>query len=117
MKNQITYTKQGYYLPNLKLPEQCSRPIGIWGQRHKNYLLHYHKIRYYNLLTSGKFIEYLANMNEQAEKLYEKLVEQLAEQEGITEQLKNENQILWVQKMNNICNRVKEIVNNTLIYN
>lgn len=100
----ITYSMQGdYYLPDLALPEQGNRPIGIWGQRHKNYLLQHHKIRYYNLLTSCKLVEYLADSNEQAEKMYEQLIKQSAEQEGCTEKLKSENQMLWVQKMNNTC--------------
>lgn len=118
MNNGISYTLQGdYYLPDLTLPEQDNRPIGVWGQRHRDYILHHHKVRYYSLLTSGKLVEYLADINEQAEEIYEKLVKQLAEQEGITEQLKAENQMLWVQKMNNIQNRAKEIVNEKLIYN
>ncbi|MEE1056115.1 MAG: TnpV protein [Acutalibacteraceae bacterium] len=114
---EITYTMQGdYLLPNLTLSEQENREIGIWGQRHKRYLLNYHKVRYYNLLTSCKLTDYLADINEQAENMYQLLVKQLAEKEGIPEQLKAENSILWVQKMNNIQNRAREIVNNELIY-
>lgn len=113
----ITYTMQGdYLLPNLTIPEQKNREIGIWGQRHKRYLLNHHKVRYYNLLTSCKLTDYLTDINEQAENMYQLLVKQLAEQEGVTEQLKVENSILWVQKMNNIHNRVSEIVNTELIY-
>lgn len=115
--NDINYTLQGdYYLPNLKLPEQDNRPIGIWGERHKRYIKQYHKIRYYNLLTSCKLVNYLADINEQAEEMYQRLVKQFAEQEGVTEQLKSENQMLWVQKMNNICNQATEITNNELIF-
>lgn len=115
--NGINYTLQGdYYLPNLKLPEQDNRPIGIWGERHKRYIKQYHKIRYYNLLTSCKLVNYLADINEQAEEMYQRLVKQFAEQEGVTEQLKSENQMLWVQKMNNICNQATEITNNELIF-
>ena len=114
---EITYTMQGdYLLPNLTILEQKNREIGIWGQRHKRYLLNHHKVRYYNLLTSCKLTDYLADINEQAENMYQLLVKQLAEQEGVTEQLKVENSILWVQKMNNIHNRASEIVNTELIY-
>ena len=114
---EITYTMQGdYLLPNLTILEQKNREIGIWGQRHKKYLLNHHKVRYYNLLTSCKLTDYLADINEQAENMYQLLVKQLAEQEGVTEQLKVENSILWVQKMNNIHNRASEIVNTELIY-
>ena len=114
---EITYTMQGdYLLPNLTLPEQENREIGIWGQLHKRYLLNHHKIKYYNLLTSCKLTDYLADINEQAENMYQLLVKQLAEQEEVTEQLKAENLMLWVQKMNNIQNRAREIVNKNIIY-
>ena len=114
---EITYTMQGdYLLPNLTLPEQENREIGIWGQRHRRYLLNHHKVRYYNLLTSCKLIDYLADINVQAENMYQTLVKQLAEQEEVTEQLKAENLMLWVQKMNNIQNRAREIVNKNIIY-
>lgn len=114
---EITYTMQGdYLLPNLTLPEQENREIGVWGQRHKKYLLNHHKIRYYNLLTSCKLTDYLADINEQAENIYQSLINQLAEQEGVTEQLKAKNPMLWIQKMNSIQNRVREIVNDELIY-
>lgn len=114
---EITYTMQGDYLfPNLTLPKQENREIGIWGQRHKRYLLNHHKVRYYNLLTSCKLTDYLADINEQAENMCQLLVKQLAEKEGVTEQLKAENPILWVQQMNNIQNRAREIVNAELIY-
>lgn len=115
--NGIKYTLQGdYYLPDLKLPKQDYRSIGIWGQRHKNYLLHHHKIRYYNLLTSCKLAEYLADINKQAEEMYETLVDQLAKQEVITDKFKSENQIEWVRRMNNIRSRVIEIINYQLIF-
>ncbi len=92
---EITYTMQGdYLLPNLTLPEQENRAIGIWGQRHKRYLLNHHKVSYYNLLTSCKLTDYLADINEQAENMYQTLVKQLAEKEDITEQLKATNSIL-----------------------
>ena len=114
---EIKYTMQGdYLLPNLTLPKQENREIGIWGQRHKRYLLNHHKVRYYNLLTSCKLTDYLAYINEQAENMCQLLVKQLAEQEGVTEQLKAKNLMLWVQKMNNIQNRAREIVNKNIIY-
>ena len=114
---EITYTIQGDYLiPNLTLPEQNNREIGVWGQRHKRYLLKHHKVRYYNLLTSCKLTDHLADINEQAENMCQLLVKQLAEQEGVTEQLKAKNPILWVQQMNNIQNRAREIVNAEIIY-
>ena len=114
---EITYTMQGdYLLPNLTLPEKKNREVGIWGQRHKRYLLNHHKVRYYNLLTSCKLVNYFADIDEQAENMYQLLVKQLAEKEGVTELLKAENPILWVQQMNNIQNRAREIVNAELIY-
>ena len=114
---EITYTMQGdYLLPNLTLPEQENREIGIWGQRHKRFLLNHHKVRYYNLLTSCKLTDYLADINEQAENMYQLLIKQLAEKEGVTEQLKAENLMLWIQQMNNIQNKVKEIVNTEIIF-
>lgn len=117
MSTKITYTKQGdYYLPNLKLPEQQPREIGIWGQRRRRYLREHHKILYYNLLTSCKLIDHLTDINEEAEEMYFRLINQLAEQDGVTEHLKAENQMIWVQRMNNIRNQAKEIINNELIY-
>lgn len=90
---KINYTKQGdYLLPNLKLPQQPNCEIGVFGQRHKNYLLRYHKIKYYNLLTSGKFVDYLSDIDRQANELFATLVKQLSEKENVTEQLKAENQ-------------------------
>ena len=117
MDTKITYTVQGdYNLPDLKLPEQEERKIGIWGQRRRRYLKEHHRILYYNLLTQCKLIEHLADIDEEAQKMFDRLVKQLAEQEGVTEQLKAENQMLWVQRMNNIRNRATDIVNNELIY-
>ena len=113
----ITYTQQGdYLLPDLKLPEEKNVEIGVFGQRHKNYLLNHHKIRYYNLLTSCKLAEYLADVDERANEMFLRLVNQMAEDENITEQLNAENPMLWVQSMNNIRNRATEIVNNEIIY-
>ena len=117
MTNKITYTQQGdYLLPNLILPEQPKVEIGIWGKRHLKYIKHYRPILYTNLLTSCKLTAYLANIDEEATEMFEKLVNQLAEREGLTEQLKANNQMLWVGRMNNIRNQATEIVNNALIY-
>lgn len=117
MKNEITYTQQGdYLLPDLKLPEQPKVEIGIWGRRHERYIKQYHKIRYFNLLTSGTLVAYLADIDREAAEMYDRLVLQLLKQEDITEQLKSENLMLWVRRMNNIQNRVTEIVNNKLIF-
>ena len=113
----ITYTVQGdYLLPDLTLPEQKKVEIGVFGQRHKNFLLHHHKIRYYNLLTSCKLAEYLADVDSRANEMFLRLVNEMAEAENITEQLKAKNPMLWIQSMNNICNRATEIVNNEIIY-
>ena len=116
MTNKITYTQQGdYLLPDLKLPEQPKVEIGIWGKRHLKYIKHHRPILYTNLLTSYKLTTYLADIDEQAEDMFFRLVKQLAEKEGITDQLKADNQMLWVKRMNNIRNRAEEIVNNELI--
>ena len=117
MATKITYTQQGdYLLPDLKLPEQPTVKIGIWGKRHLKYIEHYRPILYTNLLTSCKLTAYLADIDKQAEDMFFRLVNQLAKQEGVTEQLKSENQMLWVRKMNNIRNRAEEIVNDGIIY-
>ena len=117
MTNKITYTKQGdYLLPNLKLPEQPKVEIGIWGKRHLRYTKQHHKIRYTNLLASCKLTAYLADVDERAEDMFFRLVTQLSEKEGVTEQLKADDQMMWVRKMNNIRNRATEIVNTELIY-
>ena len=116
-KNGLWYELQGdYYLPCLKLPEEGEIHIGIWGQRHLRYLKQYHRVRYYNLLTSGKLNGYLADIDRQAEEMFSRLVKQLAEKENVTEALKAENQMLWVQKMNNLRNAAMEIVSSDLIY-
>lgn len=104
-------------LPNLTLPaEEETDYIGVWGQRRLNYLKHHRKVLYYNLLTSGKLHSHLADTEEQAQQLFSRLVKQYAEKEDVTEQLKAIDMMLWVQKMNNISNRVTEIVNSELIY-
>ena len=114
----ISYTLQGdYYLPDLALPEQEDKPIGLWGQRHLRYIKKHHKVRYTNLLTSGKLNEHLADLDKQAEDMFFRLVEQMAEREGVPEQLKEADQMAWVAQMNNIRSRVVEIINNDFIYN
>ncbi len=111
-----TYMQQGdYMLPNLILPAEEERPIGIWGKRHVRYLKQYHKVRYFNLLTSGELNCYLTDIDEQAEDMFFRLVKQMAEREGVTEQLKAENQMEWVRRMNNIRNIAAEIINHELI--
>lgn len=113
-----TYTQVGgYMLPNL-LPaeEEKEANIGVWGMRHKRYLKQNHKVIYYNLLTSGKLNSYLADVEQQAQDLFLRLVKDLAEKENVTEELKSTDMMLWVQKMNNIRNRAMEIVNAELIY-
>ena len=113
-----TYTQVGdYMLPDL-LPaeEEKEANIGIWGMRHKQYLKQNHKVRYYNLLTSGKLNSYLADIAQQAQDLFLWLVKELAEKENVNEELKAENLMLWVQKMNNIRNRAIEVVNTKLIF-
>ena len=113
-----TYVRQGdYNLPCLSLPtEKGSKPVGVWGQRHLRYLKQHRKVLYTNLLTSGKLNSYLADIDKQAEDMFLRLVEQIANREGVTEQLKAENQIEWVGRMNNIRNCATEIVNAELIY-
>ena len=115
-KNGLWYEKQGdYYIPCLSLPEEKQKPVGIWGQRHR-YIKQHKRIFYANLLTSCKLNSYLADVNEQAENMFSRLVKDLAEKENVTEELKAENQMLWVQRMNSIRNRAAEIVNADLIY-
>ena len=117
MATKITYTQQGdYLLPNLKLPEQDSRPIGLWGQQHLRYIKRSRPVLYTNLLTKCKLNEYLADIDEQARKMYDELVQAFAKEEGCTEQLKASNPMLWVSKMNNIRNRAQEIVNTDIFY-
>lgn len=114
----IKYTLQGdYYLPDLKFPDEENKPIGLWGQRHARHLKQNHKVLYMNLLTSGKLSSYLADIDEQAEDMFFRLVKQMAEREGVTEQFKADNQMKRVARMNNIRSRATEIVNNEIIYN
>ena len=112
-----TYVRQGEYnLPCLSLPaEKENKPIGVWGQRHLRYLKQHRKVLYTNLLTSGKLNSYLADIDKQAEDMFLRLIEQIANREGVTEQLKAENQMEWVCRMNNIRSRAMEIVNEEII--
>lgn len=113
-----TYTQVGdYMLPDL-LPaeEEKEANIGVWGMRHKRYLKQNHKVLYYNLLTSGKLNSYLADVEQQAQDLFLRLVKDLAEKENVTEELKASDMMLWMQKMNNIRNQATEIVNAEIIY-
>lgn len=112
-----TYTMQGdYCLPNLTLPPEEKRPIGVWAHRRRRYLKQHHKILYYNLLTSGKLHAHLVDVEEEAQSLFLRLVKEYAEREGVTEQLKAENPTEWVQKMNNIRSRAAESVCAYLIF-
>ena len=113
-----TYIRQGDYLiPCLTLPEEEEqRIIGVWGQRHLRYLKEYRRGTYLNLLTNGRLNDYLADIEEQAQKRFERIVEQMKQAQGITEQLKAENQMEWVARMNNIQSCAREIVDKEMIY-
>ena len=113
-----TYTQIGdYALPDLSLPaETQTGNIGVWALRHKRYMKQHHKALYYNLLTSGKLDSYLADIEEQAQQLFRRLVKEYAEKEGVTEQLKSTDQMLWVRRMNNIRRRATEVVNSEVLF-
>ena len=112
-----TYTRQGdYYLPNLTLRAEENKPIGIWGQRHLRYLKQHRKVFYTNLFTSGWLNGYLADIDRQAAELFFRLVEQMAEREGVTEKLKAEQPMEWVGKMNELREAAAEIVNAEVIF-
>ncbi len=116
MKTEFDYTLVGdVYLPNL-ISTKTNYEIGFWGQRHKENLKANHRVIYYNLLTSGKLNSYLHNIDIRAKKMYNDLIIRLAESQGVTEQLKAENQMLWIQQMNNIANQSREIVGNEIGY-
>lgn len=115
-RTDLWYEKQGdYRMPCVLLSKQGNKPIGM-GQRHKRYLKQNHRVLYMNLLTSGKINSYLCDIDEQAEDMFSQLVKQMAEREGMNEQLKANNQMEWVARMNNIRSRATEIVNTELIY-
>ena len=112
----ISYTLQGdYYLPDLALSDEEEQSIGLWGQRHLRYIKQHRKVLYLNLLTSGKLNGHLADINKQAEDMLSRLVEQMAEREGVTEELKANSQMEWVARMNNIRSRATETVNHDII--
>lgn len=112
-----TYTQQGdYYLPDIKLPDQSEYEIGIWAQRRREFLKQHHRIKYCNMLTQCTLYPHLADIEQQAQRLFDDLVDQMAKQEGATEQLKAEDMMKWVDLMNNIRARAKEVVMNDLIY-
>lgn len=114
----ISYTLQGdYYLPDIALSTEEQQPVGLWGQRYLRYIKQHRKVLYTNLLTSGKLNSYLTDIDKQAEEMFFRLVKQMTEREGVTEQLKADNQMEWVVRMNNIRSRSTEIVNTDLIYN
>ena len=113
----ITYTQQGeYLLPDLKLPEQPKVKIGVFGQSHKRYLQEHHKLIYFNLLTSCKLAAYLADIDSQANEMYDLLIRQFSEKENINVKLKAENPIEWTRKMNSIRLTANEIVNKEIIF-
>ena len=116
-KNGLWYELQGdYYLPCLKLPEEEQQPIGVWGQRHLRYIKQYRKIFYANLMTTGQLSSHLADIDRQAEEVFNELVKKYAKTLGVTEQLKAENQMKWVSLMNNIRACATETVNRDIIY-
>ncbi len=113
----VRYKNQGnYHLPCVTTKEQNELNIGVWGNRHRQYLKLHHRIRYYNLLTSERLYPYLADIEEQAQTMFSQLVKSFAEKENVTEKLKGDNPMLWVRKMNNIRNRATEIVNSEVIF-
>ena len=115
--NGLWYELQGdYYIPCLTVPAEEEKPIGIWGRRHLQYIKKERKALYTELLTSGRLSTYLADINEQAMERMFLLTKQMADHEGVNEQLKSQDQMLWVQRMNNIRDRAMEIVNHDLIY-
>ena len=103
-------------MPNLTLPAEEERPIGVWGQRRLRYLKQHHKVLYYNLITSGKLHSHLADTEEQAQAPFSRLVKEYAEKEGVTEQLKAADQMAWVCRMNNIRERATEVVNSEVVF-
>ena len=116
-KNGLWYESQGdYYIPCLKLSENEQRPVGVWGQRHLQYLKEHRRVLYTELLTSERLNSYLGDIDEQAQDMFSRLVTELAQKESVTEGLKAENQMEWVGMMNSIRDRAREIVNSEIIY-
>lgn len=117
-QNGGTYRQVGDYLiPNLTLPPEANKSIGIWGQMYRDYLKKNNEVTFNIMLTNGTLWSYLADINEQATDMFSRLVDEMAEREGVDEKLKEENQMEWVGRMNNIRNRAMEIVNEDLIFN
>lgn len=115
--NGLWYELQGdYYIPCLTLPEEESKPIGIWGQRHKAYLKEHEKTTYATMLMEGKLNSYLADIDKQAQDMYLRLIDEMADRQGVTEQIKADNPMEWIGKMGNIQSCAREIVNSELIY-
>lgn len=110
------HEENGYLIPDLTLHTEEEKPIGVWGQRHLRYIKEYKRLFYVNLLTNGKLNSYLADITEQAEELFFRLVKQLSEKEGITEELKSTDPMAWIGAMNNIRARAREIVYTDIIY-
>ena len=113
---KMDYTLVGdYYIPNLELPQE-SRPIGKWGRMHRHYMETHHPIRFNQLVLSGKIWTHLADLNEQAQVHMDTLIEKMKNREGVTESLKANDPIVWVQRMNCIRARAEEIVREEIIY-
>jgi hypothetical protein len=112
----IYHEENGYLIPDLRLPDEGEQEIGIWGQRHLDYLKQYHKVTYTNLLTRGRLNAYLADIDRQAQERFERLMEGMKQEQGITECLKEENALKWVQHLNNIRICAREIVEKEIIY-
>ena len=110
------HEENGYFIPDLRLPAEEELPIGTWGQRHLDYLKQYCKVTYTNLLTSGKLNAYLISIDRQAQERFERLIEDMKQTQGITEQLKAENALEWVGKLGNIRACAREIVNKEIIF-
>ena len=113
----ITYRTVGdYRIPNITLPAEASKPLGMWGLKRKDYLMKHKRVQFNNMLMNGTLWTHLAEVDEQAADMFSRLVEQMKVNEGVTEQLKADDQMDWVSRMNNIESRAREIVNNDLIY-
>ena len=116
-KTGISYTLHGdYYLPDLALPAEKEKPIGMWGQRHLQYLKEHKRLVYLNLLTSGRLNEYLVSIDEQAEDMFSRLVKEYADRQGVTERLKEENQLEWIGRMGNIRACAREVVEREIVF-
>ena len=117
-KTNITYRQVGdYKIPNITLPAEANKPLGVWGLKRKDYLMKHNRVQFNIMLMTGTLWTHLTEVDEQASDMFSRLVEQMKVNEGITEQLKEENQMEWVAQMNNIEARVREVINEKLIYN